>query len=520
MRLKAFLPCVFLLLISFGSAGGAVIYVPDDEPTIQDAIDSAANGDTIIVRPGTYVERIDFDGKGIAVVSENGPGSTTIDGDQGGSVVTFQSGEGPDSVLEGFTVTNGYGDPYPDYSGGGIYCRSSSPTLIGNRITGNVAPHGGGIYCQLSSPALLHNRIADNEVYFGGGGIDCEESSPLIAHNEISGNRSTDGYGGGIRCELSDAVIAHNIIADNVLTQCADLGGGIYCVESTLTITGNIISGNSANYGNGGGIYCRDSSPMISNNLVFANTTLRQGGGIYCEESHATIVNNTIYGNSVSHNGGGLSCSGGSTTVVNTILWNNAAPDDPQIFGTGLTVTHSDVDGGWPGTGNIDADPLFVDSGEADFHLTLGSPCTNSGDNGSVPPDLSTDFEGDPRIALHQVDMGADEFYYHLYHGGDVVPGGEISVKIAGCPSLQVVLFLGDSVQDPPYHTQHGLFHLQWPPVWWGGIGTIPSSGVLVHAATVPAGWHPGEVHPLQALVGPWGGPWTRFTNLMVLVVE
>jgi len=74
VRLKAFLPCVFLLLISFGSAGGAVIYVPDDEPTIQDAIDSAANGDTIIVRPGTYVERIDFDGKGIAVVSENGPG--------------------------------------------------------------------------------------------------------------------------------------------------------------------------------------------------------------------------------------------------------------------------------------------------------------------------------------------------------------------------------------------------------------------------------------------------------------
>ncbi len=526
MLQNASLSCVLVLLLFFVSTGlssvadGAVIYVPDDQPTIQDAITFADHGDTIVVRSGTYVETIDFEGKQLVVRSESGPETTTIDGNQNGSVVTFQSGEGPDSILEGFSVTNGYGDHYPDYSGGGVCCKSSSPTLIGNTITGNVSFYGGGIYCEQSAPNLLHNTITGNEAYFGGGGINCEDSSPLIAHNRITGNSATDGYGAGIRCELSDAVIAFNVIDGNELLQCADLGGGIYLAQSNPTITGNIISRNSANYGYGGGIYCRDSSPMISNNVVFSNITLREGGGIYCKESHATIVNNTICGNSVSHNGGGISCSGGSTTIVNTILWNNTAPDDPQIYGTGLSVTCSDVEGGWPGTGNIDADPLFVDPGEADFHLTLGSPCTNSGDNGSVPPDLVADFEDDPRIALDVVDMGADEFYYHLYHGGDVVPGGDVRINVVGCPFLRVVLILGSGVQDPPYETQHGAFHLQWPPVWWAEIGTIPSSGVLVHSATVPAGWYPGERHPLQALAGPWGGPFTQFTNLMVLSVE
>jgi nitrous oxidase accessory protein NosD len=103
-------------------AYSATIYVPDDYPAIQQAIDSSANGDTVIVKPGTYVENIDFKGKAITLQSEKGADVTTIDGNKTGSVVTCKSGEGPDTVLDGFTITNGSGsvvDP-PFYGGGGM----------------------------------------------------------------------------------------------------------------------------------------------------------------------------------------------------------------------------------------------------------------------------------------------------------------------------------------------------------------------------------------------------------------
>jgi hypothetical protein len=84
-------------------------YVPDDYPTIQQAIDASQYGYTIIVRAGTYTENVDFDGKAVTLRSEDGPENTVIDGNQVMSVVRFLNGEGPDSVLEGFTITNGSG---------------------------------------------------------------------------------------------------------------------------------------------------------------------------------------------------------------------------------------------------------------------------------------------------------------------------------------------------------------------------------------------------------------------------
>ena len=66
------------------------------------------------------------------------------------------------------------------------------------------------------------------------------------------------------------------------------------------------------------------------------------------------------------------------------------------------------------GSGMIDADPLFVDPSGDDYHLTWQSPCGNTGDMAAVPPDLKYDFEGDPRIVLGSVEIGADEFYFHL----------------------------------------------------------------------------------------------------------
>ena len=84
-------------------------------------------------------------------------------------------------------------------------------------------------------------------------------------------------------------------------------------------------------------------------------------------------------------------------------------------------VTYSDIEGGYVGTGNINADPLFVDPTNGDFHLGQGSPCIDAGDN-SAPNLPLTDIDGkdrkidDPAVVDTGngtppiVDMGADEF--------------------------------------------------------------------------------------------------------------
>src|SRR5262249_6581215 len=103
------------------------IRVPTDQPTIQLAINTAINGDTALVSPGTYNENINFNGKAITVKSESRPQNTIINGGKLGSVVTFNSGEGRDSILNGFTLQNGSAA-----AGGGVMIYNSSPTVTNN----------------------------------------------------------------------------------------------------------------------------------------------------------------------------------------------------------------------------------------------------------------------------------------------------------------------------------------------------------------------------------------------------
>ena len=102
-------PLLATLLLSSAPARAGEIWVPDDHAKIQQAILASSNGDVIRVRPGTYMERIDFLGKAITLESEQGPELTTIHAGFNGGVVSFLSGEGRDSVLRGFTLTGGTG---------------------------------------------------------------------------------------------------------------------------------------------------------------------------------------------------------------------------------------------------------------------------------------------------------------------------------------------------------------------------------------------------------------------------
>jgi len=496
------------------SDNGGVIIVPDDYDYVQAAIDHADDGDMVIVESGTYVENLDFDGKSITVKSKEGPDVTIIDGNQMGSVITFQSGEGAGSILEGFTITNGVASVKP---GGGISCYFSSPTISYNKIFNNSGLYGGGIYCDSSSPMIGSNTISDNLADNGAGLFCLNLSNPTIENNIIMSNHAGIN-GGGIYCEASSPIIRKNTISVNSATASGS-GGGIYCKSSSPTIEYNTIEENQARYG-GGGIGCEyGSSPTIMSSHLLSNWAEISGGGVSCFHSSPTIVNNTIMKNSAAGNGGGISCDASSPTVTNTILWNNDAPSGCEIFvhSGNPIVTYCDVKGGWQGTGNIDADPLFADFSNEDIHLTFNSPCRDAGyDHGILPQE---DYEGDPRIAQGTVDIGADEFYYHLYLTGDIVAGGSIDIKVVGWPGMSTTLAMGAALLETPFPTQHGDL-LLWPLIGSWPLGDIPGSGILVVPLTVPSGWNSGEQRFFQALVGQWGGPYSVLTNLMVAEVE
>jgi hypothetical protein len=195
-------------------------YVPDDSYTIQEAIDAATDGDEIIVRHGTYPEHINFLGKKITVRSEHGPFRTTISGDpevvENIAIVTFWKSEGADSMLDGFTITNGIG-----VFGGGISCNASEPKISNCIITGNTGGFGGGLFL-FDSPGgnaaatIINCLIIDNKSMAGGagGGVYCGYTAPTIINSTISDNSAdaTGDGGGGIRSSVYASPTVFNTI--------------------------------------------------------------------------------------------------------------------------------------------------------------------------------------------------------------------------------------------------------------------------------------------------------------------
>ncbi len=136
-----------------------------------------------------------------------------------------------------------------------------------------------------------------------------------------------------------------------------------------------------------------------------------------------TLVNCTFSGNAAGVGGGGVNGSfGAAPTVTNCILWGNSPNEIGTQGGSTTTVLYSDIQGGLTGTGNIDADPLFVDPDNGDYRLSAGSPCIDAGNNNAVPVGVTTDLDGNPRFVDDPntidsgsgdpplVDMGAYEF--------------------------------------------------------------------------------------------------------------
>jgi len=463
-----------------------VVRVPHDARTIQAAIDAVHEGGTVIVADGVYTglgnRDIDFKGKRITVRSESGPENCIVDCncaweetiEDFHSGFLFRSIEKSDSVLEGFTITGGLA-----LEGGGIYCEGSSPTIRQCIIVGNIAlNHGAGMSSQRGSPTITDCIVTDNKgiesVYIAsGGGIYCRYGSPTISDCTIARNSGLDG--GGIYCDDNTATITDCTFHEN---SAFSFGGGLYVYGGQPTVRGCTFNGNMANFG--GGIEMERGQVTVSDCVIANNSAEQAGGGMYCRgyKSELTlrrsrICNNSakvaggfygsltigeisdcvLSGNSAAEAGGavlnvdiltllnctltGNSAASGSAiytestapypVLSNCILWDNSSGQIGQNYYAAPLIRHTDIAGGWPGEGNIDTDPCFVDPGywdangtpddrtddfwvDGDYHLLPDSPCINAGDPSFVAEPNDVDMDGEARVMLGRVDMGADEF--------------------------------------------------------------------------------------------------------------
>ncbi len=293
--MKKIILVVFITFLLNLSA--TIINIPDDYATIQEGINASVNSDTLLVQPDTYIENINFNGKNITIASlflttedTSYISQTVIDGNQAGSVVTFESGEDSTAVLCGFTICNGdalhgggikiLNSAYPELNyliiqnnfsswigGGGIYCFSAGCKLSNSLIRNNSSEIlGGGILFRDSVSEILNTLIINNNSESGGGACFFN-SSIQMADCTISDNHSTN-FGGGLFFLANNysTFLSSTTISDNISDY---LGGGVFIIDPENIIFDPInrcsIYNNSINYSRGVGsdIFIGEPLPMI-----------------------------------------------------------------------------------------------------------------------------------------------------------------------------------------------------------------------------------------------------------------
>ena len=312
-------------------------------------------------------------------------------------------------------------------SGGGIHNYDGSPTLVDCMFKHNTAPWGGGMqnyYCD-TPPTIINCTFMENLATEGGGMINID-SSPILLNCTFK--RNTAWWDGGGMYNAADdetnnyPTLIGCIFSDNLAGRD---GGAVYSTQGSQTLTDCIFRGNSARSGGGIYNYCHNSLDLV-NCILSGNTAIYEGGGIHnwCN-TDLDLTNCTLAGNSAL-NGNAIACD--STrwlTLLHCILWDGGE----EIWnndGSIIRINYSDVQGGWPGEGNIDQDPCFANPGywdpngtpqdanddfwiDGDYHLLADSPCIDSGDPNYIAGPNETDLDGKPRVINGRIDMGAYE---------------------------------------------------------------------------------------------------------------
>lgn len=234
---------------------------------IQDAVDVASEGDTVLVMSGTYVLSSQISvTRGIRVEGVNGATTTIVDGNNS-TRCFYLSHTG--AVVEGLTITGGYAD-----NGGGAYCYYGG-TLQNCIIKGNSAgQRAGGVYCDHGG-TLDGCTVSSNSAAWYAGGVWCGYGG-MLRNCNVSGNSAIQ-RGAGVYCYYG-GILQNCVISRNSLRYAYYPGGGVYCHRGG-TIQNCIISGN-VSHTSGGGVYCWQGG-TIENTIIWTNV----GGNHYDEGS-------------------------------------------------------------------------------------------------------------------------------------------------------------------------------------------------------------------------------------------
>jgi hypothetical protein len=330
-------------------------WVPGDHAAVEDAVDAAADGEVVCVEPGTYATELGFGGKAITVVGVGGSSMTTLDGGGLATVVKFIDGEGPDSVLQGFTLTNGHAG-----AGGGAKMRGASPTLRLLVVENNTADEmGGGLYLEESGATLLDVIVRENESGDEGGGLHAYRSTLEIRGGAFAENASTGG-GGGLSLRESEVTLVDVAIQDN---GARGPGAGLAAIDSLVWMTGGQIEANQCNGDGclGGGAYLASTDGELVQVQVLDNACAlnNQGGGIYAIDSSPRLRLLTVARNEAGGNGGGLSLIGGAPQLeISRIEGNSAGNQAEWGRGGGIYLIATDAT----------LENLIVAGNDATFH--------------------------------------------------------------------------------------------------------------------------------------------------------
>jgi len=329
--------------------------VPGSYSTIQAAINASVNSDTILVETGTFMENINFRGKHIVLTSR-------------------------------YYITN---DP---------------ATIAATIINGSTPVNPDTASCVIISSGEDSTTVLQGFAITGGAGTKWNDEHFAGLYRE----------GGGILIQYSNPIIKDNLIYNNIVLNTAGVsgtgGGGMRIGDGYPRVYNNIVMNNTAKYG--AGIVLNYTGGEYKNNIVCSNygsNTFGSGAGFWLNNTFSRpriLENNTIVNNSAINSYGGVYQNGGTTTFRNNIIWGNTP--GAQIAGGTSIITYCDIQGVFPGAGNININPAFSDSS---FVLTSGSPCVDKGDSSIIYNDLPD--PGNPSLAKYpsrgtlRNDMGA-----------------------------------------------------------------------------------------------------------------
>ncbi len=416
----------------------------DPDCTIQEGINRASNGETVLVRSGSYGPIV-FNNRAITVRRETDTILPTITDTGGTTKVQFINGD--TSVLDGFGITGS--------SSRGIVSTASSPTIKNCTIWNNQTDGingGAGILLSNSNAQIIDCIIGpDNQAIFGsgnsnsgqGGGISIVNGTPQITGCTIQDNTAAGslGNGGGIAIKNGYPVITNCIVSGN--TASGNIGGGGVWISSPPFLEEETTSAASCEGGCPGSAY----TVKLRNCLITGNAasgTTAKGGGLYVSsddtEGTTEISNCTISDNSATGDGSGIfGFANRCITLRNSILWDNGSgglgSEITLEQGMRVFLRYDDIEGGLSNiklsttslycletqcdsSQILNSDPNFCNG----YHLCRVSPCIDSGDNGAVPSGITLDLDGNTRFVddlctsntgcgtAPIVDMGAYEY--------------------------------------------------------------------------------------------------------------